>query len=1682
MQLTIYFIMWIVFIGDLEHEHFSSLSHELKNTPIETNLNSTCRLQDSLVLVDLYNSANGPSWSDPWNLTIPMDNWDGVILNSNGCLDELRLSNRNLDGTVPTSLGNFNEITLLHLDNNNLQGQIPGEIGNLTDLKTLFLDNNTFTGSIPSELGNISALNTMFIDNNLLTGEIPISFLGLNNLTNLEFFGNKIDSVPDLTPIMTLIIQNNKLKMSNNALTFDDILPNMSSSLGEHYYPQDSVFQEITYYLSTGDPFEIDLEIDEDISNSSYRWYKDGAFYAGPFNSSKFPIGPIDWNDAGVYHCQITNPDAPLLTLYSRAITIHVSCGISYGNLDGSYCGNQDFWVNGNLYNQSNPTGSEYIPMPDQYGCDSILNINLQFLSNATFELEEQICGTESYIVNGNTYDLNNLIGTEILFNQAFNSCDSIVTINLSAAPPSEKYINDIICSTASAIVNGTNYDINNPDGVETLANQNYLGCDSVVYIDLAFHPLAEGWYNQELCSGGSYMVGNMLFDESNPSGSVTLANQSYRNCDSIVYVNLTFADAISEAYAPTLCPGESRIINGVTYNSNNSTGSEFFPQGSYIGCDSVVNINLNFHSIAEGFINETFCHDEFVVVNGTTYNSMNPSGAQVLYGQSYHGCDSTVYINLSFTTAQEVYLNQLLCPGEFRQINGVNYDINNPTGVATLPAQQFDHCDSTLYINLIYLPLAEGFINENKCEGETVIVDGITFDFNNPTGAVPLNGQGFNGCDSTVYVNLVYTSASEYFVNELLCNDESRVINGATYDASNPSGAEYFPGQNQYGCDSTVYINLVFLPEAEHFMDNTLCSGTALLVNGTTYDESNPIGTELLPAMGFNGCDSTIYIDLTFTDMVVNDLTELLCAGSSIVVNGVTYDANNPIGTATFPMGSYIGCDSIVEVNLSFYNSPTNFLNPILCGDDFVEVNGTIYNQTNLTGIETLASAAYLGCDSIVEINLSYEEAIPSQLTPTICNNHFYSFNGVVYDIDNPTGTEIFTGLASNGCDSIVEISLNFYESPIGTYNPSTCTNGSILFNGTVYDMSNPSGTEVLVNQSYFGCDSTVNVQVSFVQSIEETRNDELCTGESIIVNGTVYDIDNPNGTEQMVSTNGCDSIVTISISFNENISFDLIQDICPEEEIIVNGVNYSASNLSGTEILPNASYLGCDSIVNIDLHLLSASNTFYNQTLCVGQVVELHGQVFDVNNPFGIIELDAPNFLGCDSLLIVELSFNPPSTNDILQTLCEDESLVINGVTYDQTNPTGTEILANGNYLGCDSIIQINLSFNTSSTGLFEQQLCIGESIVVNGITYDASNPSGTEILENASYLGCDSLMEVNILFVDATTSSFAETICEGATFEFDGQALTTSGAYSQTIAGGSFMGCDSIVTLNLIVENPTQLGTSNAGVDEMLCENEVVLNANLPSGTTGLWSTNSSISITDPNNPNLLLENIPVGEHEMVWTLSTSLCGEYSSDAMMVSVPALPLANEDTYDVISNDGSENILEIMSNDTMEPTQSTAINILSAPDFGTATVVNNESIEFIADPEFTGVVEIEYEICDNFCPDNCSSSFVTINVTQITEDIEIPNIPNAITANDDGINDEWIIGILEEQPGAYPNNQLMIINRWGERVFEASPYLNNWGGNDQHGLPLPAGTYYYTLIMDLGEGEIYKGDLTILR
>ena len=111
--------------------------------------------------------------------------------------------------------------------------------------------------------------------------------------------------------------------------------------------------------------------------------------------------------------------------------------------------------------------------------------------------------------------------------------------------------------------------------------------------------------------------------------------------------------------------------------------------------------------------------------------------------------------------------------------------------------------------------------------------------------------------------------------------------------------------------------------------------------------------------------------------------------------------------------------------------------------------------------------------------------------------------------------------------------------------------------------------------------------------------------------------------------------------------------------------------------------------------------------------------------------------------------------------------------------------------------------------------------------------------------------------------------------------------------------------------------------------------------------------------------------------------------------------------------------------------------------------------------------------------PTLTSTQTFEINTLNCFDESQIMQL---ITPNGDGLNERFIFDDLENNPSLYNRNELLIFNRWGDVVFKAQPYKNDWSGHNNTGQTLPEGTYYYVFKLDLNEGQVIKGDITIIR
>ena len=150
--------------------------------------------QDSLALVDLYNSCGGTNWnnSDEW-LSGPISEWWGVTVTETR-VTQLWLQMDGLSGDLPESLGDLTGLHKLHIESNEITS-IPESIGNLEVLTEFWIGWNPIT-EIPESIGNLSNLQQLHIGFSNL-GELPETFGNLTNLTWLGAGDAGLNSLPD---------------------------------------------------------------------------------------------------------------------------------------------------------------------------------------------------------------------------------------------------------------------------------------------------------------------------------------------------------------------------------------------------------------------------------------------------------------------------------------------------------------------------------------------------------------------------------------------------------------------------------------------------------------------------------------------------------------------------------------------------------------------------------------------------------------------------------------------------------------------------------------------------------------------------------------------------------------------------------------------------------------------------------------------------------------------------------------------------------------------------------------------------------------------------------------------------------------------------------------------------------------------------------------------------------------------------------------------------------------------------------------------------------------------------------------------------------------------------------------------------------------------------------------------
>lgn len=339
--------------------------------------------------------------------------------------------------------------------------------------------------------------------------------------------------------------------------------------------------------------------------------------------------------------------------------------------------------------------------------------------------------------------------------------------------------------------------------------------------------------------------------------------------------------------------------------------------------------------------------------------------------------------------------------------------------------------------------------------------------------------------------------------------------------------------------------------------------------------------------------------------------------SGLTIYQSGVFLDTIN----------NYIGCDSIITINLTIRKKDTTVFFDTICSNQTVIFNG---NALSISGSYYDTFINNVGCDSLIIYNLFVKAISNYNFTITKCNNTPYNFNGNFIDssgVYKDTLKNIFS------CDSIITLTLRIGDSSPTIIYDTICQNRSYHFNNT--SIKN-AGLYYDTLTSSFGCDSFINLILYVKDTSESTLYDTTCSNIGIVFNNVIR---NSSGIYKDTLTNsyGCDSILTLILFVKQSSVKDLYDSICEGDSIFFNS-SWRKNAAIYRDTLVNS--IGCDSFVNLFLYVKRKTFSTINYRTCFNTPYFFNGQNLNLSGAYYDTLI---NFGGCDSIIQLNLTVIP-------------------------------------------------------------------------------------------------------------------------------------------------------------------------------------------------------------------------------------------------------------------------------------------------------------------------------------------------------------------------------------------------------------------------------------------------------
>ena len=598
-----------------------------------------------------------------------------------------------------------------------------------------------------------------------------------------------------------------------------------------------------------------------------------------------------------------------------------------------------------------------------------------------------------------------------------------------------------------------------------------------------------------------------------------------------------------------------------------------------------------------------------------------------------------------------------------------------------------------TLYYNItsdntIEVTCYSNFINYNNyVSGDVVIPSSVT---NNGTtySVTSIGDDAFYYCSGLTSVTIPnsVTSIGNYafyycsgLTSVTFPNSVTSIGNSAFYNCSSltsvtiPNSVTSIGDRAFYECSS---LTSVTIPNSVTSIGNDAFAGCSGLTSVTIPNSVTLIGEGV-----FAGCSGLTSVTIPNSVISIGDLAFFACSGltSITIPNSVTFIGNY----------AFYGCNGLTSIVSNAVVPPVlggevfsysnNYCNTTVpCGSlvAYIASSWNDYFPNRITEVLSFDLSVAANDDSSGSVSVETQSCNVRTLTatPSSCKS-FVAWNDG--NTDNPRTVTITSDTSFTAIFESVEISNDITA--------AICQGSAYTENG--FNVSE-AGVYTQNLQTINGCDSTVTLTLTVNPVATTALQAAICEGTAYTDNG--FNVSEAGVyTQNLQAINGCDSIVTLTLTVNPVATTNLTAAICQGETYTENGFNVSEAGVYTQNL---QAINGCDSTVTLTLVVNPVATTALQAAICEGTAYTENG--FNVSEA-GVYTQNLQTINGCDSVVTLTLTVNPVYSFTIDATINQGETYHGNGFEVSEAG-TYTQNLQTVN--GCDSVIVLNLTVNSS------------------------------------------------------------------------------------------------------------------------------------------------------------------------------------------------------------------------------------------------------------------------------------------------------------------------------------------------------------------------------------------------